>query len=334
MTSTHTRLDTRWLATAEAEGTPAAEAGSSRWAEPWPEGQVERLELDLGAHLCRVAHRFTSGQTGLRPLSEVRAELAEPVLFVQVTHQGRGVLQDRRLDMRLSHAPCTALFLHLDRIDHVHWAESAAPLEITALVMSLSRLRRFIGAEAARELLAALALANRPAASRRSLPASIAAILKASLSESLTGPLRQLQAQAQAQSWVLDFLVALTGLINGLAPPVAHQRARLERVRAELDRCPGQAPDLGALARRHGFTARALNDGFKREFGQTVRAYVADRRLEAAHAVLLDTPVPLKVLAARLGYASASHFSQDFTQKFGYRPGRLRRQGPGEDDGW
>ena len=47
---------------------------------------MERLDLHLGAHLCRVTHRFAPGQTGLRPMSEVSAELGEPVLFVQVTH--------------------------------------------------------------------------------------------------------------------------------------------------------------------------------------------------------------------------------------------------------
>jgi AraC-like DNA-binding protein len=35
--------------------------------------------------------------------------------------------------------------------------------------------------------------------------------------------------------------------------------------------------------------------------------------------------LPLKVLAARLGYADVSHFSNAFTRKFGYRPGGARR---------
>ncbi|QXP83790.1 AraC family transcriptional regulator [Methylococcus sp. Mc7] len=52
---------------------------------------------------------------------------------------------------------------------------------------------------------------------------------------------------------------------------------------------------------------------------------VTDRRLEAAHAAVQSTGTPLKVLAARLGYSSVSHFSNAFTKKFGYRPGSLRR---------
>ena len=324
MDAVHTQLDTRWLTDVLTDFAPTTVLKPAP-RDTLPESRIERLDLHLGAHLCRVTHRFAPGQTGLRPMAEVSAELGEPVLFVQVTHQGDGVLQDRRLDSRLTHSPGTALFLHLDRIDHVHWAETAAPLEITALVMGLSRLRYFLGEANTRELLAVLALSDPPAASQRPLTPSLASILKSSLSESLTGPLRLLHAQAR----VLDFLVALTGLLNGLAPPDARQRDRVERVRAELDRDPGQVPDLGELARSHGFSARALNDGFKREFGQTVCAYVADRRLEAAYALLRETRHPLKVVAARLGYASVSHFSHAFARKYGIRPGSIR---PGTQD--
>ena len=52
---------------------------------------------------------------------------------------------------------------------------------------------------------------------------------------------------------------------------------------------------------------------------------MTDRRLEAAHACLRTTELPLKWVATRLGYASVSHFSQAFTRKFGVRPGSLCR---------
>ena len=148
-------------------------------------------------------------------------------------------------------------------------------------------------------------------------------LLESCLTDALTGELRKLHAQAR----VLDFLVALAGQPPGVAPSAARQR-RLQTVREELDQLDGRLPCLEALAERHGFTARALNAGFKQAFGQTVYAYVTDRRLEAAHACLRTTELPLKWVAARLGYASVSHFSQAFTRKFGVRPGSLRRADP------
>lgn len=86
MDTVHTRLNTRWLTDALAETTPTTAFEPAPPDDPLPESRMERLDLHLGAHLCRVTHRFAPGQTGLRPMSEVSAELGEPVLFVQVTH--------------------------------------------------------------------------------------------------------------------------------------------------------------------------------------------------------------------------------------------------------
>jgi transcriptional regulator GlxA family with amidase domain len=123
---------------------------------------------------------------------------------------------------------------------------------------------------------------------------------------------------------VLDFLVALAGHLHTLPCPKASRRARLRRVREELDQLQGRIPNLGELARRHGFSARALNQGFKEAFGQTVFAYVTDLRLDAADALLRTSQVPLKVVAHRLGYASVSHFSRAYIRRFGGRPGAVR----------
>lgn len=87
----------------------------------------------------------------------------------------------------------------------------------------------------------------------------------------------------------------------------------------------GNIPDLDALASRYGRSVRALNEGFKQAFGQTLSAYLTERRLAAAYVCLQTTDLPIKTVATRLGYASVSHFSQAFTRQFGIRPGRLRK---------
>lgn len=299
-----------------------------RTAAPFPEGQgqgwIELLELPLGMHVCRVTHRFAPGLTGLAPMSAVRTELDEPLLFIQTTRTGSGVLEDHRLGRRLAHEAATAIFEQLDRVDHAHWADTRASLEVTALGLSDAGLCRSLGEPAAHRLLASLGIAALPSARVRPVPGSVRALLEAALAGHVTGPLRQLHAQAR----VLDFLVALVGPGEDRDRPAASQRAALHDLREELEQSPGQLPDLDALARRHGVSLRALNAGFKREFGQTLYAFVTDRRLAAAHVCLLATDLPLKAVAARLGYASLSHFSQAFTRKFGYRPGQVRRHEP------
>jgi AraC-like DNA-binding protein len=322
----------RWLAAPEPEPLCLAPRCSTLPRTPAPfdegagDGWMEMLDLDLGVHLCRVVHRFAPGQGGLRPMSAVHAELAEPIFFVQSTRVGAGVLDDQRVGLRLAHDPRSCVFAHLDRVDHQHLAEADGMLEVTALSVERSRLEGLLGAAAAQDLLLALAIASAPAASVRPVPPHIKTVLEAALTDALTGGLRRLHAQAR----VLDFLVALAGQLHTLPCPEANRRARLRRVREELDQLQGQVPNLAELAGRHGFSARALNQGFKEAFGKTVFAYVADRRLDAAHALLRTSRVPLKVVAARLGYASVSHFSRAFTGKFGVRPGSIRPR-PGDN---
>ena len=143
----------------------------------------------------------------------------------------------------------------------------------------------------------------------------------------MTGNLRTLQAQAR----VLDFLVALTEHVVGAAPPAPGNLRVIRRLHGELDPWQEPVPDLEALARRYGLSVRAMHEGFKREYGQSLHAYLSDLRLCAARAALQRERLPLKVLADRLGYADVSHFSNAFTRKFGYRPGGARRERGAEE---
>ncbi len=330
-----TDLCIRWLCAPAAAPLRVAvgERELPRTAAPFPEGQgqgwIEVLDLPLGMHVCRVTHRFAPGLTGLAPMSAVRTELDEPLLFIQTTRTGSGVLHDRRLGRRLAHEAATGIFEQLDRVDHAHWADTRASIDVTALGLSYAGLCRNLGEPAAQRLLAALGIAALPSAQVRPVPGPVKALLESALADHVTGPLRQLHAQAR----VLDFLVALVGLGEDRDRPAAGQRPALHDLREELDQLPGQLPDLDALALRYGVSARALNAGFKREYGRSIYAYLTDRRLEAAHACLVGDYVPLKTVAARLGYASISHFSQAFTRKFGYRPGGVRRPPSGGSEG-
>ncbi|WP_295431527.1 helix-turn-helix transcriptional regulator [uncultured Thiodictyon sp.] len=323
-----TPLRIRWLSAA---GGAPVRAGAERHASiaiPAPpsagldRGEMEMLDLALGMQLCRVAHRFARGQAGLRAMSEVATELPEPVLFVQSARSGRGVLQDAGLKVRLEHDPAVCVFAHLDHIDHRHWAETGAPLEVTALTIGASTLQRSLGEPAAHALLAALGILRAPSASRRPLPPPITALLHGCLTDRFTANLRTLQAQAR----VLDFLVALTDHMVGVAQPEPGKLRSIRQLRGELDPWHESVPDLEALARGYGLSVRAMNEGFKREYGQSIHACLSDLRLFAAHAALQSDGLSLKVLAARLGYADVSHFSNAFTKKFGYRPGGVRRE--------
>lgn len=322
------QMNIRWLSEPDAEPmrVVASQTELARTDLPFQQGEghgwIEMLDLMLGTHLCRVVHHFEPGETGLRPMSEVVTELVEPVLFVQTARSGRGVLHDRRLGIRLEHDPSTCIFQHMDRIDHRHWADTSATVEVTALGMRTSRLQRSLGEATAKALFETLGIGPVPSASVRPVPKHVTAILQSCFTDRLTGSLRKLHAQAK----VLDFIVALAGHLADEAEPESRKIRLIRQLREELDQLNGVVPCLDELAKRYGLSERAMNEMFKREYGQSIYTYITGLRLDAAHAVLQSSHTPLKVLAARLGYATVSHFSNAFTKKFGYRPGSLRRR--------
>lgn len=296
-----------------------------RTAIPTPDGTtqgwLELLDLPLGMKVCRVVHRFAPGQAGLQPMSVVMAELSEPILFVQTTRTGRGVLHDRQLGIRLPHDPGMGIFQHLDRIDHQHWAEMSAPIEVTALSIGESAIIQMLGEPLAHTLWDALELGHRQSARIHPLPPLLSAGLYSACSAPhLTGSLRTLHAQAR----VLDFLVGLACHVTNKTTLKA-PKGSIQQLREELDRLAGKIPHLDELAVRYGLSVRVMSALFKRETGQTLYAYLIDLRLNAAHVALQSGETALKVLAARLEFSDVSHFSNAFTKKFGYRPGQLQR---------
>lgn len=285
------------------------------------EGWIELVTLTMGMQLCRVEHRFQSGLSGRELMTEVVATPTEPMFFVKADRHGHGWLQDAHLGTQLEYCREQCVFQHLDQIHHRHWADLRSPVEVTALSVGMIQLHQILGTDMATALCKALRIDRLPSMQVQPVPSSIVTLLHTGLAKHLTGQLRKLHAQAK----VLEFLVALAAHFVGGVPEVPSKVQRIRDLRDELDQFHGAAPSLGELARRHGFSERVMNELFKREYGQTVYRYMTDHRLHAAHAALLNSNTPLKVLAARLGYTDVSHFSNAFTRKFGYRPGNLRR---------
>ena len=70
---------------------------------------------------------------------------------------------------------------------------------------------------------------------------------------------------------------------------------------------------------------------FAREFSNTLSmspmAFVAKTRLHHAAELLKSTKLPVKVIAASIGFASRSHFSRAFASAYGADPSRFRSEG-------
>lgn len=83
-------------------------------------------------------------------------------------------------------------------------------------------------------------------------------------------------------------------------------------------------PTLGELAALVGLSEFHFARMFRVSFGMPPHAWVLQTRLERARHLLADPRSPLREVAARAGFASASHLSRRFLAAFGVTPGAWR----------
>lgn len=144
------------------------------------------------------------------------------------------------------------------------------------------------------------------------------------LSCRLPAPLKKLYLHAKA----LEILALQAEAFASAQPPrhvrTEYDQERLLFARDYLIQHLHLPPSLPELARIAGLNEFKLKNGFKELFGQPVFAYLAEYRLQEAHAQLIEGRKTASELAFELGYSSLQHFSAAFRKKFGVSPRELR----------
>ena len=99
--------------------------------------------------------------------------------------------------------------------------------------------------------------------------------------------------------------------------------ARALRFAALLQKSPGIAATVAALARKSGASRRTIERLFSQETGMTVAEW--RRRLRLLHAVRrLAEREPVTAVALEVGYSSVSAFISVFKKAFGNTPKHFR----------
>jgi len=104
-----------------------------------------------------------------------------------------------------------------------------------------------------------------------------------------------------------------------LAEPVVTLAARIRIMIAANPAREWSSSDVEAELGMSGATLRR----YLAEEGTSLRAVLIDARLSYALALLLTTRLPVKSVAARVGYASPSSFVKRFTERYGVEPSRV-----------
>jgi AraC-like DNA-binding protein len=110
-----------------------------------------------------------------------------------------------------------------------------------------------------------------------------------------------------------------------LLMPLLHPqlRAAVEAIMAE----PRHHHTLGSLAALAGMSRSRFAHHFMTAYGDSPMSFLQSVRLRTAARLLQSSNMPIKVLAAEVGFASRSHFSRAFRGMFGADPTAYREKG-------
>jgi len=78
-------------------------------------------------------------------------------------------------------------------------------------------------------------------------------------------------------------------------------------------------PGIEKLSRISAMSPTSLKTKFKKYYGETLFGYYQKNKLEHARK-LLDSKVPVKVVATEIGYSNPSHFTLAFKKEYGFSP--------------
>jgi AraC-like DNA-binding protein len=304
--------------------------GDVEWL-PYPieasigEGGFQKIELALNMSVFRGVHRFAPNAMGnLIPLAAVEISFSGPTFMAQVLRGGRILHHESHPQKDVLFSPGLDLFRLTDQLKLVPVLDGSQNSEMTCLTVGMPTLAALVGEETTERLMCGLDLLSCPQVVVRRIPLHVSAHLHGAIGTRMSGAIRSLHCQAR----MLDYLGALVDEV--LEPSIAKDDASLkDRVHAVhelLTGSTGKLPTLDGLAKQFGCSAKRLNEAFELEFGQSIFSFVTSFRLDEAHAAILQSEVPLKKLAERLGYSHVNHFIVAFKRKFGYPPGSLRRR--------
>jgi AraC-like DNA-binding protein len=101
-------------------------------------------------------------------------------------------------------------------------------------------------------------------------------------------------------------------------------RHAIEKITVSPDNA-SLSPNYQKLAHELGMSEATLRRRFKRAMSISPHGYALQSRAATARALLTETDMPLKEIAARLGYDNEYFFSRQFKQIVGVAPGAFRK---------
>jgi AraC family transcriptional regulator len=130
--------------------------------------------------------------------------------------------------------------------------------------------------------------------------------------------------EAMGTNLLIESIRSLQKGSDAIAAVSGFHPRHLRRIEEYLDSVSIGFPSVSEIARLCGFSAHYFCRLFRQHTGQSIGRYLAKWRLQRAERLLLETDLPLKVIAYQLGFANAANFSTAFRNERHQTPGAFR----------
>jgi transcriptional regulator GlxA family with amidase domain len=108
--------------------------------------------------------------------------------------------------------------------------------------------------------------------------------------------------------------------------PVRKPSAKVVEVRNYLLQNLQYPCSVSLLADKVEMSKRKLEKKFSQYTGTTIYNFLIQERMKKAETLLRNTEMPVKEIAAAVGYKKPSNFTEAFKKKYGYLPSLLRQR--------
>ena len=127
------------------------------------------------------------------------------------------------------------------------------------------------------------------------------------------------QMLLQEQSVIMPASSARLRPATRYSPPV-------KRALGLIEAGVGQTITVQDLSSRIGISRRELLRLFRKDMNKTPSRILAERRLDRARSLVLNTSLPMTTIAESVGFSSQSHLTSSYRREFGITPAQQRRE--------
>lgn len=204
-------------------------------------------------------------------------------------------------------------------LQYIRAGDAARAQEVLERIFTANFETKRVGAAAARTLLYQLAATLQRLATSDALAQGDDARLDEQLVEQVVNS----SSIEYARRRLLEQISRLAAVHE--ARPQSRTEMLVERIADYIDHCEeSRFPDLTLLSEQFGVTPQYISNVFKKYRGENVKDYIARHKLAQAKALLTGTDLPVREIAARLGYSGEIGIIRLFRKYEGVTPGDYR----------